>query len=63
MSGAASARRTPWISLYAVSMGFLEAAVVVYLRELYYPDGFRFPILMLPAPIAVVDNGIHGRGL
>lgn len=25
-------------------MGFLEAAVVVYLRQLYYPDGFAFPL-------------------
>ena len=25
-------------------MGFLEAAVVVYLRALYYPDGFSFPL-------------------
>lgn len=24
-------------------MGYLEAAVVVYLRELYYPSGFRIP--------------------
>ena len=29
--------------IFAVSMGFLEAIVVVYIRELYYPDGFRFP--------------------
>jgi hypothetical protein len=25
-------------------MGFLEAAVVVYLRQLYYPEGFTFPL-------------------
>jgi hypothetical protein len=25
-------------------MGWFEAAVVVYLRELYYPEGFRFPV-------------------
>jgi len=24
-------------------MGYLEAAAVVYLRELYYPSGFRIP--------------------
>ncbi|MDO8734322.1 MAG: hypothetical protein Q7K21_04095 [Elusimicrobiota bacterium] len=27
--------------IFAVAMGYLEAAVVVYLRELYYPSGFR----------------------
>ena len=26
--------------LYGISMGYLEAAVVIYLRELYYPHGF-----------------------
>jgi hypothetical protein len=25
-------------------MGFLEAVVVVYLRQLYYPEGFKFPL-------------------
>ena len=26
--------------VFAIAMGYLEAAVVVYLRELYYPEGF-----------------------
>ena len=26
--------------IFAIAMGYLEAAVVVYLRELYYPNGF-----------------------
>jgi hypothetical protein len=25
-------------------MGFLESVVVVYLRQIYYPDGFTFPL-------------------
>lgn len=29
--------------IFAIAMGYLEAAVVVYLRELYYPDGFKIP--------------------
>jgi hypothetical protein len=28
-------------------MGFLEASVVVYLRQLYYPDGFSFPLKIM----------------
>ena len=28
---------------FSIAMAFLEAAVVVYLRELYYPEGFCFP--------------------
>ena len=27
--------------IFAIAMGYLEAAVVVYLRELYYPGGFH----------------------
>jgi hypothetical protein len=30
--------------VFAVSMGFLEAIVVVYIRELFYPEGFTFPL-------------------
>ena len=32
------------IGIFAVSMGFLEAIVVVYLREIYYPEGFQFTL-------------------
>ena len=49
------ARRLPWLTLYAVAMGFLEAVVVVYLRELYYPEGFRFPIKIIPDHIAIAE--------
>jgi hypothetical protein len=37
--------------VFAIAMGYLEAAVVVYLRELYYPEGFyikekvKFPFI------------------
>jgi hypothetical protein len=34
-------------SIFGVSFGFLEAIVVVYLRAIYYPDGFRFPLTFL----------------
>ena len=37
-------KKTFWLlTWFAVSMAYLEAAVVIYLRELYYPDGFHFP--------------------
>ncbi len=32
------------LGIFAIAMGFLEAAVVVYLRALYYPTGFNFPL-------------------
>lgn len=28
------------LAVYATAMAFVEAAVVIYLRELYYPEGF-----------------------
>ena len=37
-----------WLILFGIGFGFVEAAVVVYLRALYYPKGFSFP-LVLPA--------------
>jgi hypothetical protein len=48
-------RRIYWLTLFAVAMGLLEAVVVVYLRELYYPDGFGFPIILAPVRIAVAE--------
>ncbi|MDX9903391.1 MAG: hypothetical protein RB288_04865 [Bacteroidales bacterium] len=43
-----------WLAVFAVAMGFLEAIVVVYLRELYYPEGFAFPLkLMSPDLVAI----------
>jgi len=36
-------------------MGYLESAVVVYLREVYYPSGFAFPIHPMTGKIAVTE--------
>jgi len=41
--------------IFAVSMGFLEAIVVVYIREIYYPDGFQFPLKELPARLIIIE--------
>lgn len=46
-------RNLIWTSVFALAMGFLEAIVVVYLRRIYYPDGFNFPLALLsPGAIA-----------
>lgn len=48
----------PWISrdltsriwktgVFALAMGFFEAIIVIYLRELYYPEGFEFPLKLI----------------
>lgn len=45
----------PWATAFAVAMGFLEASVVVYLRALFYPDGFRFPLVPMPGQLVVTE--------
>lgn len=41
------ARTLIWISVFAVTFALVEATVVVYLRALYYPDGFAFPLRLV----------------
>ena len=36
------------VLIYSIAMGFLEAIVVVYLRDIYYPAGFKFPLMIIP---------------
>lgn len=45
------------LTLFAITMGFIEAAVVIYLRELYYPHGFNFPISPMPSSIIITEIG------
>lgn len=53
---AQTARRNLLITgIFAVSMGFLEAIVVVYLREIYYPEGFRFPLHTFDQNILIIE--------
>jgi hypothetical protein len=44
-----------WLTVFSIAMGFLETAVVVYLRELYYPNGFNFPLAPIEPAIAVTE--------
>jgi hypothetical protein len=43
------------LTLFSIAMGFLESAVVIYLRELYYPGGFKFPLVPIPPGIALTE--------
>ncbi|MGB3868287.1 MAG: hypothetical protein WA937_02365 [Flavobacteriales bacterium] len=45
----------PWITAFAVAMGFLEATVVVYLRAIYYPTGFTFPLVSMAPQLVVAE--------
>lgn len=43
--------------VFAIAMAYLEAAVVVYLREIYYPDGFQFPLKLIADRMAIIEIG------
>jgi hypothetical protein len=36
-------------------MGYLESAVVVYLRKIYYPSGFDFPLAPMETQLALTE--------
>ena len=44
-----------WVTLYAIGMAFLESSVVVYIRELLYPNGFDFPLSSLDGSLAITE--------
>lgn len=43
------------ITSFAIAMGFLESAVVVYMREILYPEGFNFPLSPIPVNLALTE--------
>ena len=43
------------VAIFAIAMAFLESAVVVYLRALYYPDGVIFPLKLIEGRIAITE--------
>lgn len=47
--------RYVWLWLFGVAVGWFEASVVIYLRALYYPDGFDFPLVIAWDRIAFVE--------
>ena len=43
--------------IFGIAMAYLESAIVVYLRLIYYPDGFQFPLKIIPNNIALIEIG------
>ena len=43
------------LALFGIAMGALEAIVVVYLRQIYYPLGFEFPLMFLSPQMLSVE--------
>jgi len=43
------------ITLFAIAIAYLEAAVVVYMREILYPGGFAFPLSPVPVDLILTE--------
>lgn len=41
--------------MFGVAMAYVEAMVVVYLRELLYPEGFSFPLKLMPLNLIAME--------
>ena len=35
-----------WVVVFAIAFAWVESAVVVYLREIYFDGGFGFPLVI-----------------
>jgi hypothetical protein len=46
-----------WLLAFGAAFGYVEGAVVVYLREIYYPEGFRFPLTVSDGRLLAVEVG------
>ena len=44
-----------WVSVFAAAFAFVESSVVVYLRAIYYPEGFSFPLKVIVSQHLVVE--------
>ena len=44
-----------WLMVWGVAFGYIEASVVVYLREIYYPEGFAFPVVIIQDRIMLTE--------
>ena len=44
-------------TVYAIAMAYIDSAIVVYLRRLYYPQGFDFPLVIIDTPTLLLELG------
>ena len=43
------------VSIFSIAMGLLESAVVIYMREILYPEGFGFPLSPVQADLMLTE--------
>ncbi len=44
-----------WLLVWGMAFAYIEASVVVYLRKIYYPEGFDFPVVIAETHIAITE--------
>lgn len=44
-----------FLTLFGIAMAFLETMIVFYLRKIYYPLGFNFPLKFMPEQIVSLE--------
>ncbi len=44
-----------WLMVWGVAFAYIEASVVVYLREIYYPEGFAFPVVIAETSMVITE--------
>jgi len=44
-----------FINIFAIALGIFEAAVVIYIREIYYPEGFSFPLVPMSGHLVLTE--------
>ncbi len=52
-----TAARTAGVVLFAAAFGYVEAAVVIYLRAIAYPEGFAFPLRPMAPTLVLTEIG------
>jgi hypothetical protein len=45
------------VMVIGIALGYFEAAVVIYLRGLFYPSGFAFPLVSIPLNLLAIEIG------
>ncbi len=48
-------RQLFWLMIWGVAFAYIEASVVVYLREIYYLDGFTFPVVIAEPHMVITE--------
>ncbi|WP_345974048.1 hypothetical protein [Sulfurimonas sp. HSL3-7] len=44
-----------WLTVWGIAFAYIEASVVVYLRKIYYPEGFAFPVVIAETGMVIVE--------